>query len=113
MISPLILIPCEMHAAARGETGSEEDAAEEGAAEEDVAGELLGLGCGKLAAAGAGACGAPCGFTSSFLHIRHLEGYSWIFEVVGLEGGATQKLQDSTGFSVCKAECGRELLCAR
>jgi hypothetical protein len=26
------------------------------------------------------------------------------FEVVGLEGGATQKLQDSTGFTACKEE---------
>src|SRR5258706_2409293 len=104
VISPLILIPWAMHAAARSETGSEEDAAEEEGATEDVAGELLGLGCGKLAAAGAGACGAPCGFTSSFLHMRHLDGDSWIFEVVGLEGGATQNLQDSTGFSACKGE---------
>jgi hypothetical protein len=57
-------------------------------------------------------CEALCGFPSalsSFLHIRHLGAHGWIFEVVGLEGGATQKLQDSTGFSVCKEECQKRM----
>src|SRR5216683_835192 len=107
VISPLILIPWAMHAEARGDTGSAEDNTE------PEAGPLLGLGCGTLAAEGTGAGGTPCGFTSSFLHMRHLDGHSWIFEVVGLEGGATQNLEDSTGFSACKGEWrGRNLGCS-
>jgi hypothetical protein len=96
-----------MQAAARGDTGSGEGAAFcAGALGAALAGAIAVLAGGKLvfAVPGAVACGAPCGFTSSFLHIRHLDGNGWIFEVVGLEGGATQKLQDSTGFSVCKVE---------
>src|SRR5713101_8319433 len=96
VISPLILIPWAMHAEARGETGSDDGVT---AVE---AGALLALGCGKLAAARTGAGGTPCGFASSFLHMIHLDGDSWIFEGVGLEGGATQNPQDSTGFSACK-----------
>ena len=78
-----------MHAAARGEIGSAE-AGTVGAGAFD--GALSVLACGKLELLAAVDCGVSCGFTSSFLHIRHLGGHRWIFEVVGLEGGATQKL---------------------
>ena len=104
-------MPWLMQAAARGEIGNGADVGM--ACEGTLTGELVVLLCGKLVFAGAAGCGALCGFISSFLHITHLEGHSWIFEVVGLEGGATQKLQDSTGFNVCKAECGRVPPCAR
>jgi hypothetical protein len=93
-----------MHAAARGEIGS---AAGTVLLTGKLTGALTVLDC-EMTGPGAGVCGAACGLASSFLHIRHLVQKSWIFEVVGLEGGATQKLQDSTGFSVCKAECQRQ-----
>src|SRR6266702_1618516 len=107
VISPLIRIPCVMHAVARGETGSVAEATV--ALTGTLAGALTVVGC-ELTVLGVGAWGAACGFASSFLHMRHLDQNSWIFEVVGLEGGATQKLQDSTGFRVSKAECQRPAL---
>src|ERR1700719_2433393 len=96
-----------MQAAANADTGSDDDAmVSAGAPDAALVGAIAVLAGGKLvfATTGATACGAPCGFTSSFLHIRPLEGTCRIFEVVGLEGGATQNLQDSTVFSVCKVE---------
>src|SRR5215471_18207112 len=86
VISPLIRIPCEMHAAARGETGSGDPTA--GA----VA--LLGvLDWGMAAPGGMAASAGPWGFVSSFLHIRHLDtqfGFSKS-PVVEREGGATSE----------------------
>src|SRR4029077_746469 len=75
VISPLIRMPWLMHAAARGETGNAETGAF-GAGELVGAGALAVLACGKLKLPAAAGCGVSCGFTSSFLHIRHLGGHS-------------------------------------
>src|SRR5437773_2020555 len=60
VISPLIRIPCVMHAAARGETGS-------AAGIVLLTGKLTGavtvLGC-EMTGPGAGVCGAACGLAS-------------------------------------------------
>ena len=77
MISPLILIPWVTHAVARGEMGSGADTA--GVLSGALEGALFVAGCGIAAAGAFAAGGTACGFTSSFLHIRHLDADSWIF----------------------------------
>jgi hypothetical protein len=63
-------MPWLMHAAARGETGS--GATEEG---EVVAGsaETVGLGAGAELRELTPGVEIPCGFPSSFFHMRHLD----------------------------------------
>src|SRR5262249_16677394 len=71
--SPLMRMPCEIQAAARGERGSGDPTAVTGGA-------LLGvLGWGTAALGGITGSGTPWDLgCSSFLHIRHLDRNSWI-----------------------------------
>jgi hypothetical protein len=79
-----------MQAAARGETGSGGTVAAELVAEELEAIEIgAGAGLTELAAGEE----TPCGFASSFFHMRHLDVENWIFEVAVRRVGSELRLR--------------------
>jgi hypothetical protein len=77
-------IPWLMHAAPRVETGS---ALELGGVLAGVAADAFEATAGAVAVSA-----APCGFASSFFHMKHLDVENWIFEAAYRRAGWEPRL---------------------